>query len=118
MAPNSTRSRAEARAPRSRRPGSVDDLQALVSQLIKENQQLKRQLDRQSSKPATETVDAKVLVGLARKLERALTPSKPVRAVKVIRRRPVSPEVAERRRQALAKARAVRAEKRAAAAQA
>ncbi|HVB77033.1 MAG TPA: hypothetical protein VNI34_04410 [Candidatus Nitrosotalea sp.] len=91
-------------------------MQALVSQLIKENQQLKKQLDRQSAKPAGETVDPRVLAGITRKLERALGPVKPARAAKPVRRRAVSPEVAERRRQALTKARAVRAEKRAAAA--
>ena len=115
MSQTNPRSRGEARQTRVRRTASFEELQALVTQLVKENQQLKRELARQSAKPAGAQVDTRVLVSLTRQLEKALAPAKAARPARPARRRPVSPEVAERRRQALAKARAVRAEKRAAA---
>ena len=109
---------------------TLEQVDLLVTQLIKENRALKRQVARLEAGGATvnrgrraASPAEKALASVKRRLERAVgagstgrrgrtaAASKP-RAT----RRPVSPEVAERRRQALEKARRVRAERRAAAA--
>jgi hypothetical protein len=104
------------RKPRAKKGDSVGALRTLVTRLIAENKKLKTQIERASTK-ATTSVAPRALATLARKAERALAGSKPVKAVRrkpTAPRRPVSPETAEKRRQALAKARAAIAEKRAA----
>jgi hypothetical protein len=100
---------------RAKSTDAVAELKALVTRLIAENKRLKARVERASTK-ATTAVAPRGLATLARKAERALASS---RSVKTVRRkpstlrRPVSPETAEKRRQALTKARQVRAEKRA-----
>jgi hypothetical protein len=110
--------------------GGTDLLASLteqVDQLIKENRDLKRAVARAEKAQGGGLLGqaAKALTGLQRRLDRALetTPSSRGRrataappAVSRPRRKVTDPEVLERRRQALAKARAVRAAKRAAAA--
>jgi hypothetical protein len=94
----------------------------MITQLIAENRQLKRQLDRLSS--GTTGADSKsterVLRSLQRKVSSAVGDASGARgrrgreavaAQSKPRRKITDPEVLERRRQALAKARAVRAAK-------
>lgn len=113
------------------RSGSVDELKTMVDSLIKENGKLKRQLARLEAKSVGRTAGSATrgLSTIARRLERALgsastavrrsrrsssaagratrsTPSKP--------RKPASPETQAKRLAALAKARDVRAAKKAA----
>ena len=93
----------------------VAELQKLVNTLIRENRQLKQRLARLSAKDSGRGLDLRGLSGLARRVERAISGSKPAKRKPATKRPPASPEVAEKRRQALAKARQVRADKRAAA---
>jgi IS5 family transposase len=112
------RTKSASSTPRSKRADSVSDLKVLVTRLIAENKKLKTQIDKASSK-ASSTIAPRGLASLARKAERALAGNKPVKAVRkkpTTPRRPVSPETAEKRRQALAKARQAMADKRAEAA--
>jgi hypothetical protein len=98
----------------------VADLQKLVGTLIKENQQLRRRIARLAAKESGGGLDLRGLRGLATRVERAVSSAmsskKASRAKRkpAAPRRPVSPETAEKRRQALAKAREVRAANRAA----
>jgi hypothetical protein len=104
----------------------VANLAQMVDQLIKENRLLKRALARaeKSQGPGNLGQAAKTLSGLQRRLNRALDAASPTRRRRAAaattapsrpRRKVTDPEVLERRRQALAKARAVRAAKRQAA---
>ena len=93
----------------------VKRLEALVDTLIKENRRLKRAAARVTS---TSSVDLRPVAGMVRRVERALGDgSSPSvrgirrRAAAPQRRRPASTETQEKRRQALAKAREVRAAK-------
>jgi hypothetical protein len=109
--------RAASRKPRAKKADSVGELKALVTKLINENKKLKTRIAKASSK-ATSSIAPRALATLVRKAERALAGTKPVKAMRrkaTTPRKPVSPETAEKRRQALAKARAAMAEKRAAA---
>ncbi len=109
----------------------MEEVQKLVDQLIKENRALKRQVSKLEATGATvsrgrraaDPVE-KALTGIKRRLERATVAAASTRrgrgtsatAKPRTTRRPVSPEVAEKRRAALEKARQARAERRAAAA--
>jgi len=113
--------------------GSVEDLNALVSTLIKENTQLKRKLARAEAK-STGTAASTAQRGLraiARKVERALAPTgastrrrrRGAGSATASRtrkastpRKPASPETQAKRLAALARAREARAAKQAAAA--
>ena len=108
---------------------TLTELGVLVDALVKENRSLKRQLKKLEAVGVTapkrgRTADpvATGLTRLNRKLRTALDGAAPARArganrTKAVRapRKPVSPEVAARRLEALAKARAARAAKKAAA---
>ena len=94
----------------------------MITQLIAENRQLKRQLDRLSSGAAGTASKSteRVLRSLQRKVSIAVGDAsgargrrgrEPVAAQARPRRKITDPDVLERRRQALAKARAVRAAK-------
>lgn len=123
--------------PRRRRAAdnqAVDGLSSMVNQLIKENRQLRRQVDKLSARAtgATSMTVERALLALQRRLQRAVDGAATAttrrrtasagagrsgRGATTARvRKPVSPEVAEKRRAALEKARAARAAKRAAAA--
>jgi hypothetical protein len=105
------------RKPRAKRTDSVGELKGLVNRLIAENRKLKTQIQRTLEKPSG--VAPRALATLARKAERALAGTTAVTAKRrkpTTPSRPVSPETAMKRRQALAKARQVMAEKRAVAA--
>ena len=123
--PRKTQGAPEPPAPkRGRRPSLsreaiVTSLAELVDLLIKENRQLKRALARAEKAQGSQTLGqaAKALSGLQRRLTRALdsSPTTPrprstTTAVATIRtrRKVTDPDVLERRRKALAKARAVR----------
>ena len=100
--------------PRTRRPqktpaNEVAALQSLIDQLIKENQQLRRVIAKAADRGA---LDLRPVAALVRKVERAIS-GKPATTSQPTRRprKPASPETQEKRRQALAKARAVRAER-------
>lgn len=100
----------------------VASLAEMVDQLIKENRELKRALDRAEKARGGANLGqaAKTLSGLQRRLDRVLEggiASRRRRAAAAVaaprpRRKVTDPEVLERRRQALAKARAVRQAKR------
>lgn len=98
----------------------VDRLNSMINTLIAENRKLRKQVEKLSAAatgPAASKVE-KGLRSLARRVERAVSASStPTTRATGSRRRmqsvakprkPVSPEVAEKRRQALAKAREVR----------
>jgi type II secretory pathway component HofQ len=97
----------------------------MVDQLINENRQLKRALARAEKAQGGGTVGqaAKALSGIQRRLNRALDGASQTRrqrpaaaaAASRPRRKVTDPEMLERRRQALAKARAARQAKRQAA---
>src|SRR5262245_62702937 len=120
--------RRRTREPRMTGDALVADLSEMVDRLIRENKELKRELARVSKSESTAGnlgQATKTLSGLQRRLSRALsetaaprrrgsTPA-PAPAPKP-RRRVTDPEVLERRRQALVKARAARQAKREAAA--
>lgn len=111
---------------------TVEELDKLVTQLIKENQQLRRQVAKLEASGATikrgrrgANPAERALTSIKRRLERAVAvgPSvngrrrKPTTAAATPRttRKPLSPEAAERRRQGLVKAREARRAKREAA---
>ena len=106
----------------------VDHLNGMVNNLIKENRQLRRQVEKLSARATGAT--SKAVEGGLRRIQRRLANALADGATTTRRRstttstsarrtartrKPVSPEVAEKRRQALAKARAARAAKREAA---
>jgi cell division septum initiation protein DivIVA len=93
----------------------LEQIQGQVDQLIEENKNLKKELSRLQAAGADGT-SRRTLVGLQRRLQTALgQPSSRTRTTTTAttRRRITDPEVLEKRRAALAKARAVLAEKRA-----
>ncbi len=120
---------ASRRRPRDSRPAGealITDLSEMVDRLIKENRQLKRDLAKaEKSQGGADLGQAtKTLSGLQRRVSRALTSTASPRrrgaaataaAAPRPRRRVTDPEVLERRRQALVKARAARQAKREAA---
>ena len=94
----------------------------MINQLIKENRQLRRRVDKLTARAtgATSRTVERALVAMQRRVQKAIgsdtgttTRRRTTTTARV--RRPVSPEVAEKRRAALEKARAVRAAKREAA---
>ncbi len=95
------------------------DLDRMISALIKENRDLRRQLDKLSRQAGGATAGraARALQSIQRRLSNAVesgTPSRRRRSASPVSRprgKITDPEVLERRRQALAKARAVRAAK-------
>jgi len=101
------------------------DLDRLISALIKENRELHRQIDKLSRQAlrATSGTAERALRSIQRRINSAVDGRattrrrRPVPAAPVSRtpRKITDPEVLERRRQALAKARAARAAKRASA---
>jgi hypothetical protein len=114
-----------ARRPRLEGEAIVASLADMVDRLIKENRELKRAVARAQSNGAGGGLgqSAKILAGLQRRVYRSLTvdatPGRRRRSGAATaavtprpRRKVTDPEVLERRRQALAKARAVRAAKR------
>jgi hypothetical protein len=106
------------RGPRLTGDALVANLAEMVDQLVRENRELKRSLARAGQEQGGLGLGqaAKTLAGLQRRVSRALSPSP---ATGTRRRREVTdPEVLAVRRQALAKARAARAAKREAAANA
>ena len=113
------------RGPKGGQPADqvLAELEPLVSTLIKENQELRRQLDKLSRQPvgaAPATVE-RALRSLERRVRSSLDGSprggrqrsSTSSASGAQRRRVTDPQLLERRRQALAKAREVRAAKRA-----
>ena len=111
---------------RSSEPHVVESLKSMVDVLIKENRSLKRQLAKLEASGAavarrgrTANPIATGLAGLQRKIQRALDASAATstrrgrtatrRSAPARPRKPVSPETAARRLEALAKARAARA---------
>ncbi len=122
-----TRATGARRRTRASQPAVLEDLKKMVDALLKEN----RAWRRQGAKLAEPGVAARPgrranpvatgLAGLQRKLQRALDGSTSTARRSTSRRtttatrtrKPVSPEVREKRLQALAKARAARAAKRA-----
>ena len=126
----STSARAASRSSRSRRPQLRGDLLLAslaeqVDQLIKENQQLKRDLARaERGQSAGLGSAARALAGLQRRVSRQLGGGSTTRRratapsaepARRPRRKVTDPELLERRRQSLEKARAARAAKREAA---
>ena len=102
------------RTRRSRAGADTGQLQALVNALIKENRTLKRSLERLTSRTLeSKSLPTRQVVALTRKVERALAPDRfkrtPTRKTPKSQRPPASPETRQRRLEALAKARAVRA---------
>ncbi len=104
----------------------MTSLAEMVDLLIKENRQLKRALARAEKAGESANVGpaAKALSGLQRRVTRALNSSSTTRRPRATttatastrtRRKVTDPDVLERRRQALAKARAVRQGRRGAA---
>ena len=108
------------RRPRRRKTESVADIERLVNQLIKENHALKKQLSKLQTNEGNGRRPEARLRTLIGKLERTLDGAGPGAIKRAATsatprtRKPVSPEVAEKRRAALAKAREVRAARRAA----
>ena len=107
------------RRPRLSRDALVSSLAEMVDLLIKENRQLKRAVARAEKARGSGNLSqtAEALSGLQRRLTRALDNSPTTRrprstttavASTRTRRKVTDPDVLERRRQALAKARAVR----------
>ena len=92
----------------------LEQIQAKVDQLIEENKALKKEIARHQSNGAGD-LDRRSLTGMHRRLEAALgAPARRPRAA-AARRKVTDPEVLEKRRAALAKARSALAERRAAA---
>jgi cell division septum initiation protein DivIVA len=91
----------------------LEQIQANVDQLIEENKTLKKELARLQTAGA-DGASRRSLIGIQRRLQSALgQPSTRGGAARQARRRITDPAVLEKRRAALAKARAVLAEKRA-----
>jgi hypothetical protein len=114
------------RRPRLSGDALVTSLAEMVDLLIKENRQLKRALARaeKAGENANLAQAAKALAGLQLRVTRALNTSSTTRRPRATttaaastrtRRKVTDPDVLERRRQALAKARAVRQARRGAA---
>ena len=114
------------RRPRLSGDALVTSLAEMVDLLIKENRQLKRALARAGKAGGSGNLGqaAKALTGLQRRVTRALNSSSTTRRPRATttaaastraRRKVTDPDVLERRRQALAKARAVRQARRGAA---
>jgi hypothetical protein len=101
----------------------VAELEPMISALIKENRELHRQIDKLSKQTvgATSGAAERALRSLERRLRGSLdayTPTgrrRPAGATSTPRRKVTDPDLLERRRRALAKAREVRAAKRASA---
>jgi hypothetical protein len=122
---NGRTSSATRRSPGSRQPTELvlADLDRMISALIKENRELHRQIDRLSRQASggTSGTAERALRSLQIRISRAVDggtstrPRRPARAATVspTRRTVTDPEVLERRRQALAKAREALAAKRA-----
>jgi hypothetical protein len=111
------------RRPRLSRDALVTSLAEMVDLLIKENRQLRRALERSEKTQGSGNLGqaAKALSGLQGRIARALDSSPTTRRQRLTstaaasvrtRRKVKDPDVLERRRQALAKARAVRQAKR------
>lgn len=122
-APSSAASTPAARGRRPRLSGDalVTSLAEMVDRLIKENRELKRALARAEAAGGGAALgqSVKTLSGLQRRLNRALAEAPAARRRRTTgadtprpRRKVTDPEVLERRRQALAKARAARQAKR------
>jgi hypothetical protein len=104
-------------------PSVLADLDRMISTLIKENRELQRQIDKLSRQAlgATSGTAERMLRSIQRRISSAVDGRATTRRRRSVPAAPVSrtprkitdPEVLERRRQALAKARAVRAAKRA-----
>lgn len=121
---SSTLSATAARGRRPRLSGDalVNSLAEMVDRLIKENRDLKRALARAEATGGGAALgqSVKTLSGLQRRLNRALAETPTTRRRRTTaaaesprpRRKVTDPEVLERRRQALAKARAARQAKR------
>jgi len=114
------------RRPRLSGDALVTSLAEIVDLLIKENRQLKRALARAEKAGGSGNLDqaAKALSGLQRRVTRALNSGSTTRRARATttpaastraRGKVIDPDVLERRRQALAKARAVRQARRGAA---
>jgi hypothetical protein len=126
---NSASSSSARRGPGGRQPAEqvLVELEPLVSALIKENRELRRQLDKLSRQPvgAAPASVERALRSLERRVRTSLNGgarggrqrSSTSSSSSTPRRRVTNPELLERRRQALAKAREARAAKRAAAEQ-
>ena len=105
--------------------GVLADLDRMISALIKENRELQRQIDKLSRQAlgATSGTAERALRSIQRRISSAVDGRATRRRRRLVPAAPVSrtprkitdPEVLERRRQALAKARAARAAKRASA---
>ena len=121
---NSGSSWSARRGSRARQPAEQfpAELEPLVSALIKENRELRRQLDKLSRQPvaAAPASVERALRSLERRVQSSLNDgarggrqrSNKLLAAHSERRKVTDPELLERRRQALAKARAARAPKR------
>jgi hypothetical protein len=106
-------------------PSVLADLDRMISALIKENRDLQRQIDKLSRQAlgATSGTAERVLRSIQRRISSAVDGrattrrrrSGPAAQVSRTPRKITDPEVLERRRQALTKARAARASKRASA---
>ena len=97
---------------RTRAGGDIAQVQSLLNALIKENRALKRSLDRLRTRgDESKRLPVRQIATLARKVERALAPGRaaPAPRKKSVQRRPASPETRQKRIEALARARAVRA---------
>jgi hypothetical protein len=121
-----TRGAARGRRPRVTGDDLVTNLAEMVDQLVKENRELKRAIARAEKAQAGGGLgqSTRVLSALQRRVSRALSSeagrgrrrgAEPAAAPARPRRKVTDPDVLERRRQALAKARAARAAKRLAA---
>lgn len=126
-----TRATSVRRRTRTSQPAVLEDLKKMVDALLKENRALKRQVEKLAAAGVAARPGRRAnplatgLAGLQRKLQRALDGSTTASSRRAASRRrtaaattrtrkPVSPEVREKRLQALAKARAARAAKKAA----
>jgi hypothetical protein len=119
---SATRRRQRVRQPA---PSVLADLDRMISALIKENRELQRQIDKLSGQAlgATSGTAERMLRSIQRRISSAVGGRATTRRRRSVPAAPVSrtprkitdPEVLERRRQALAKARAARAAKRASA---
>src|SRR6266568_538488 len=114
---------------RARQPADqlVAELEPMISALIKENRELHRQIDKlgkqsvgagsAAAERALRSLERRVRVSLGGRTATGRRLSAGARSIPRARRKVTDPELLERRRQALAKAREVRAAKRASAQQ-